>query len=96
MGNVTAEMIQPVEGMGPHMEFLKSRSVGGAHHVGFLVDNIAQERAKLVENGVPIVLIRKTEASPFTYFDTAKVGNVQIELVQWDLMRIPRSAGPGQ
>ena len=43
-GNVQIELLQPVRGEGLHVEFLASNGPG-AHHLGFLVDDIDAEVA---------------------------------------------------
>jgi methylmalonyl-CoA/ethylmalonyl-CoA epimerase len=80
MGNATLELLQPVEGNGLHMEFLKKYGEG-IQHVGFTVDDLEKERAYLVKKGIPICLIRNKN-STFTYFDVRKCGNMIIELIQ--------------
>ncbi len=82
IGSITFELVQPVEGESPQKEFLNSRGEG-IDHIAFSVDDLDEETAKLVEKGVPIIIGGRSKTGGFAYFDTRKVGNVIIELIQW-------------
>jgi len=83
VGSVTLELLQPVEGESLQKEFLSSKGEG-VDHIAFTVNDLNKETAKLVEKGIPVILSGKYPpmASSFAYFDTRKVGNVIIELMQ--------------
>ena len=82
IGPLLIEFFQPVEGETTHTEFLNSTGEG-LSTLAFIVDNLAKETARLVDQGFEIMSSAKTEkGSTFTYFDTRKVGNVMIELIQ--------------
>lgn len=78
-GNVTLELIEPVAGEFVHMETLKDQGEG-ANHIGYFVGDLEAEKAKMVESGFPYIF----GGSGFAFFDTRRVGNMIIELVQKD------------
>lgn len=82
IGSFQLELIQPFEGEPAGKEFLKSKGEG-VHHIAFTVDDLERETAKLVEKGIPVITrVKLQNGVNFTYFDTRKVGNVNIELMQ--------------
>lgn len=82
IGPIQLELIQPVEGESPQKEFLESRGEG-VNHIAFTVDNLDKETAKLVERGITIIAAGKRQTGGgFAYFETRKVGNIIIELMQ--------------
>lgn len=82
VGPIQLELVQPVEGELPQKAFLTSRGEG-VNHIAFTVDDLDREAAKLVEKGIKIIITgRRQDGSGFAYFDTRKVGNVIIELIQ--------------
>ena len=83
MGQIEFELLQPVEGESIQKEFLE-RHGEGINHLGFFVDDIDQEVAKLVEKGFKVIMSAKfVDGGGFAYLDTDKVGGVQFELIQW-------------
>ena len=84
IGSLRLELMQPIEGESFHNEFLDSKGEG-IEHIGFTVDDLDKETAKLVDKGVPIIMSGKIPAIGglgIAHFDTRKVGNVIIELLQ--------------
>ena len=84
IGPVPIELIQPVEGESPYMEFLDSKGEG-VQHIAFAVDNLDEEMAKLVDKGVSVLVKGKAPAafgSSSAHFDTRQVGNFAIQLIQ--------------
>ncbi len=85
IGPLRLELIQPVEGEAPWKEFLDSNGEG-INHIGFGVDDLDKETAKLVEKGASVIHsgVENSRGAYFrwAYFDTRKVGNVIIELSQ--------------
>ncbi|GAI15528.1 unnamed protein product [marine sediment metagenome] len=82
IGSFQVELIQPVEGEPICKEFLKNEGEG-THHIAFIVDDLEGETAELVEKGIPVIAKAKIQNGvSFAYFDTRKVGNVIIELMQ--------------
>ena len=75
------ELVQPLEGEPIYKEFLKSEGEG-VHHIAYSVDDLKGETAKLAKKGIPVITRVKTQTGGFAYFDTRKVGNVIIELIQ--------------
>jgi len=81
IGPLALELLQPVSGESIHDEFFDSKGEG-IEHICFAVDDLEEETAKLAEKGIPAIASGKGIAN-FAYFDTHRVGNVLIELVQW-------------
>ena len=81
IGPFQLELIQPVEGKSPPKEFLNNRGEG-IDHIGFTVDDLDKETDKLVKKGIKVIFSGKRQTGGFAYFDTRKVGNIIIELVQ--------------
>ena len=81
IGPLKIELWQPVRGETVQQEFLDSRGEG-VNHIAFHVDDLAKERAKLVEKGIPVVFSVKDEEGDMAYFDARKAGNMLIELIQ--------------
>jgi methylmalonyl-CoA/ethylmalonyl-CoA epimerase len=81
IGSLLIELWQPVRGKTVQQEFLDSRGEG-VNHIAFNVDDLASEKAKLVEKGIPVVFSVKDEEGDMAYFDVREVGNTLIELIQ--------------
>ena len=54
-GGLDLELIQPVDGDSPHMEFLKNHGEG-VQHIGFAVDDVDKEVKALKEKGAKVQL----------------------------------------
>jgi len=77
LGPLQIELIQPVEGRIFHSRFLET--VGeGLHHLGFYVDDVDGEAAKLMAQGAKILF---TEPGRFAYMDSGGPGGVIFELI---------------
>ncbi|MEE8414291.1 MAG: VOC family protein [Dehalococcoidales bacterium] len=82
VGSVVYEFSQSLERETTYGECLSKRGEG-AFSLDFTVDDLEKETAKLVYRGVPVVLSGKPKnGSAFAYFDTRKVGNLMVKLVQ--------------
>jgi len=81
IGSLLIELWQPVRGETVQQEFLDSRGEG-VNHIAFHVDDLAREKAKLVEKGIPVLFSVKDEEGDMAYFDARKAGNTLIELIQ--------------
>jgi len=81
VGDLTFELIQPLEGDTPVKDFLEKKGEG-IQHIGFFVDNMEQETAKMAEKGFKITQSGETPTVKWAYFGTDAVGGVSIELMQ--------------
>jgi len=89
LGNVELELLQPISGESIQRQSLE-RHGEGIDHLGFFVDDIDKETARLVEKGFKVISSGKyVGGGGFALFDTDKVGGVLFELVQ----RPPHLAG---
>jgi methylmalonyl-CoA/ethylmalonyl-CoA epimerase len=78
IGPLTLEFTEPLEGNNVKGEYLDA--IGeGANHIAFAVDDLEKEVEELAKKGIPVMYHAKGQ---FAYFDTRKVGNVIIELMQ--------------
>ena len=80
-GNVQIELLRPVRGVGLHSEFLASNGPG-AHHLGFLVDDIDAEVAAAHELGFERLQGATFGALRFCYLDTWDALGLYVELVE--------------
>ncbi|XOV86481.1 MAG: VOC family protein [Pseudomonadota bacterium] len=83
LGPLPIEVLQlPRAGIDPNSEFLNQRGEGVAH-IGFLVDDLEAETARLVNAGVKVLLVeRMNDAVTMRYFDLREFGGVVLELKQ--------------
>ena len=84
LGEVQIELIQVLEGENILSKFLEKRGEG-LHHLGFFVEDIEKELARLEKGGIK-VLERGTVLGvvKFAHLDTEKILGVVLELIQLD------------
>lgn len=83
MGSVQLELVHTLEGESLQKEFLEARGEG-VNHLGFFVDDLDKETVKMEEKGVKILSrSRYKGGGGAVYLDTAKIGGVILELIQW-------------
>jgi hypothetical protein len=80
-GGVQVELLQPVSGEGIHAEFLATNGPG-AHHLGFLVDELDRELASAADAGFGDVMSGAFGNLRFAYLDTWDVFGAYLELVE--------------
>jgi methylmalonyl-CoA/ethylmalonyl-CoA epimerase len=80
-GNVQVELLRPVRGVGLHSEFLESNGPG-AHHLGFLVDDLDAEVAAAHALGFDRVQGATFGSLRFCYLDTWDAFGLYVELVE--------------
>jgi methylmalonyl-CoA/ethylmalonyl-CoA epimerase len=80
-GNVQIELLHPVRGIGLHSEFLDSNG-SGAHHLGFLVDDLDAEVDAASALGFERVQGATFGALRFCYLDTWDAFGLYVELVE--------------
>jgi len=90
LGPATLEFMQHVEGNSVQEEYLGDQREG-LHHIAFTVDDLDREIAKMAEKGLPVmkerpirtlVLPRVAGGAGTVHFDTRKVGNFSLQLIQ--------------
>ena len=83
MGPIQFELIEPGEGESLWREFLDTRGEG-INHLGFFVDDIDKETAKLEKKGFnALYSSRFRNGGGAAYFDIDRIGGVMFELIQW-------------
>jgi len=80
-GNVQIELIRPARGEGLHVEFLASNGPG-AHHLGFLVDDLDAVVATAGTSGYANVMGGQFGSLRFCYLDTWDALGLYTELVE--------------
>lgn len=80
-GNVQIELIQPVAGEGVHVEFLAEHGPG-AHHLGFMVDQLDAELAVATDAGIDEIMAGTFGNLRFAYLDTWDTLGAYVELVE--------------
>jgi methylmalonyl-CoA/ethylmalonyl-CoA epimerase len=80
-GNVQIELIQPVRGEGLHVEFLATNGPG-AHHLGYLVDDLDAAIAVGDANGFARLMGARFGSLRFCYLDTFDALGLYTELVE--------------
>jgi hypothetical protein len=80
-GNVQIELLRPVRGIGLHSEFLESNGPG-AHHLGFLVDDLDADIAAARVLGFERVQGATFGSLRFCYLDTWDALGLYVELVE--------------
>jgi len=82
VGPLSYEFVQPIEGSSVYQDSLDLRGEG-VNNIAFTVTDLEKETVKLAEKGVSVLLNGKTSSgSAFAYFDTRKMGNMMVKLVQ--------------
>ena len=80
-GNMQIELLQPLRGQGLHVEFLASNGPG-AHHLGFLVDDLDAAVALGAEHGFARLMGARFGSLQFCYLDTWDALGLYVELVE--------------
>jgi hypothetical protein len=80
-GNIQIELIRPVRGKGLHSEFLAANGPG-AHHLGFLVDDLDVEVDRARALGFANLQGATFGALRFCYLDTFDPFGLYVELVE--------------
>ena len=81
IGDVTLELIQPVEGESPHKEFLDSKGEG-IQHIMVAVDDFDKEVARLTKKGAVELLRAKFPGGRGVAYLDLNVGGIIVELIQ--------------
>jgi methylmalonyl-CoA/ethylmalonyl-CoA epimerase len=79
MGNVELELIQPVAGDSPHMEFLKEKGEG-LHHLAFAVDHLNETAAELQQHGATPLLTAKFDGVPTVAYMDLNAAGIIVEM----------------
>ena len=80
-GNMQIELLRPVRGVGLHSEFLETNGPG-AHHLGFLVDDLEADVAAAATLGFARVQGATFGSLSFCYLDTWDALGLYVELVE--------------
>ncbi len=82
LGPIGFEVIQPVSGETPQKRWMEANGEG-INHIAFIVDDIEEAKTIMVDAGFSVIASSKNEGGGgMAYFDTDKIGGVQIELEQ--------------
>jgi methylmalonyl-CoA/ethylmalonyl-CoA epimerase len=85
LGRAKLELVQPLEGESLQKETLERRGEG-VEHLGFFVDNLEEEVARLVHKGWKVVAGAKgPNGGGYTFLQSEKSHSLLVELVQpWE------------
>jgi methylmalonyl-CoA/ethylmalonyl-CoA epimerase len=100
LGPLGFNLVQPTAGKGIQKEILDTKGEGG-FYLGFLVDDVEEEVAKMSRKGIRVI---STEKHPdagakyprgltCAYFDTLQTGGVYLKVVENSLGRVPQPTG---
>jgi methylmalonyl-CoA/ethylmalonyl-CoA epimerase len=85
-GNVELELLRPLEGVSPHMDwYLKYKQ--GLHHLGFFINNYDELYGKFIAEGFKPLLVSSSHVENYNgdiricYFDTDKAVGVLFEII---------------
>lgn len=82
MGQFELQLVQPNEQESLQKTFLKQKGEG-VQHIGFVVDDIDKEEAKLKELGLEVIESkRKPDGSGHAFFDTESIAGVTLLIRQ--------------
>ena len=83
IGSLAYELLQPVSGESIHDEFFNDKGEG-IEHVGYTVDDLEVETARMVEKGIPVIVSgQRRNGGGYAYFDLRENGgNLIIELIK--------------
>ncbi len=81
IGNVELELIQPISGESPHQEFLDEKGEG-IQHLGFMVDNLAEQVNHLTAEGSSILLTSQFKGGGGVAYLDLNIAGLIVELVQ--------------
>lgn len=85
-GSIELELIQPMEGKSPHMDFLQQRGEG-AQHLGFNIPNFDELYEKFIKEGFKPLLRSASYVETYKgnlkvcYFDTDKAIGILFEII---------------
>jgi 4-hydroxyphenylpyruvate dioxygenase-like putative hemolysin len=85
-GNIELELIQPMEGKSPHMEFLQKRGEG-VQHLGFHVPNFDELYENFLKEGFKPLLRSEAYVETYKgnlkvcYFDTEEAVGILFEVI---------------
>ena len=75
------ELLQPLSGDSFQKEFLDSRGESVVN-LSYNVDNLKEEKAKLIKAGIPVILTAETDHYSIGIFNTCKVNTFYTQLMQ--------------
>ena len=81
IGDMELELIQPIDGESPHQEFLDAKGEG-IQHLGFFVDNLAEDVERLTAKGSSVLLTSQFKGGGGVAYLDLDVAGLIVELVQ--------------
>ena len=83
IGQTRLELIQPISGESIHMNYLINKGEG-INHLGFEVDSIDREVARLISKGFqPVFTLKLKPNGGLAYFESEIGDSYYLEVVQW-------------
>jgi methylmalonyl-CoA/ethylmalonyl-CoA epimerase len=81
IGDIQIELIQPLSGDSPHMEFLKTKGEG-IQHIACAVPDVREAVDKLAEKDVDVLMRAKFPGGGGVAYMDLGTGNILVELIQ--------------
>jgi hypothetical protein len=81
IGDIQIELIQPLSGNSPHMEFLETKGEG-IQHIACAVPDVQEAVDELAEKDVDVLMRAKFPGDRGVAYMDLGVGNILIELIQ--------------
>ena len=81
IGDIQIELIQPLSGNSPHMEFLEMKGEG-FQHIACAVEDVQTAVDKLVEKDASVLMREIFPESPGVAYMDLGIGNIVVELIQ--------------
>ena len=83
LGDIELELFQPMGKPNPWEEFLETKGEG-IHHIGFHVDDVEKEVARLTGQGAEVTLTGKVNGKLAAAYIDLKAGDLLIELMSYN------------
>jgi methylmalonyl-CoA/ethylmalonyl-CoA epimerase len=83
MGQITLELIEPIDGPSTWREFLDAHGEG-VHHIAFQVKGMKETLTYLDGKGIPLVQKGEYKGGRYAYVDSAPALKVVLELLEND------------
>jgi hypothetical protein len=81
IGGIQIELIQPLSGNSPHMEFLETKGEG-FQHIACAVPDVQAAADGLVDQGCSLLMREIFPESPGVAYMDLGIGNIVVELIQ--------------
>ena len=82
VGGIQLELIQVLEGISAHSEFLEKNPNGGTHHIAVHTTDLEGDLHKFTDSGVELIAKGEYMRTKWAYLDSTKQSGLLLELIQ--------------